>query len=139
MSATAPKVSSAWLFGSQASGRARPDSDVDIGLLVSQRLTTEELLDLQVQLMRATHNDRIDLSLLNDASSILCFEVISGRNVVCRDPALQAVFFSAICRDYERAQAMIERGFRHRRGSFETHSDVPRVDNGTTSTPTRTT
>lgn len=112
-----PKVSSAWLFGSQASGRAGPNSDVDIGLLVTERLTTEEMLELQYLLMQATNNDKIDLSVLNDASTTLCFEAISGNNIVCRDPELQAVFFSMTCRAYERARAMLERGFRHRRNA----------------------
>ncbi len=109
-----PKVSSAWLFGSQISGRARPDSDVDIGLLVCEPLDTEELLDLQCRLMEAADNDRIDLSILNCASPILRFEAISGMNLLCRDPGFQARFFSATCRDYERSMAMLQRGFRYR-------------------------
>ena len=112
-----PKVNSAWLFGSQISGRARPDSDIDLGLLVTERLTVAELLELQDQLMAATNKDVIDLSVLNDASEILRFEALSGRNLLCRDPELQAVFFSQTCRDYERAQAMLERGYRYRRSA----------------------
>ena len=109
-----PKVGSAWLFGSQAFGRSGPESDVDIGLLVTEKLTTDELLELQYRLMRATSNDKIDLAMLNNAPPVLRFEAISGSNVFCRDPERQAVFFSRTCRDYERAQAMLKRGFQHR-------------------------
>lgn len=110
-----PKVSSAWLFGSHAKGSARPDSDVDIAVLLQTPLTTEELVELSASLSWELHKDFVDLVVLNDASPILAFEAISGKNLLCRDESLQAKFFSLTCRLYEDSMAMWERGLRYRR------------------------
>lgn len=112
---SSPKISSAWLFGSQARGAARPDSDVDIAVLLSAPLTTEETIGLSAELSWELKEDHVDLVILNGASPILAFEAISGVNLLCRDRAFQAEFFSLICRLYEDNMAMLDRGFRYRR------------------------
>lgn len=110
-----PKVSSAWLFGSHAHGRARHDSDVDIAILTFSPLSSEELLRLSADLSWELREDRVDLVELNQASPILAFEAISGKNILCKDPNLQAEFFSLTCRLYEDSMAMLERGYSYRR------------------------
>ena len=110
-----PKISSAWLFGSHSRGEAGPESDVDIAVLVSAPLTSEEKIRLSAALSWELREDRVDLLVLNDAPPILCFEAISGKNLLCRDPARQAEFVSLTCRRYEDAIAMWERGLSYRR------------------------
>jgi predicted nucleotidyltransferase len=113
-----PQVLSAWLFGSRFSGQPRPDSDVDIGLLVSEPLGLGDYLRLQGELS-AIFEKTVDLSILNDASVFLQFEAISGRNLYSRDPFIQAGFASRTARDYEEAMAMWSRGLRYRREGLE--------------------
>ena len=110
-----PKISSAWLFGSRASGAARPDSDVDIAILVNAPLTVDELVSLSSELSWELREDHVDLVIVNDASPILAFEAISGTNLLCRSAAFQAEFFSLTCRLYEESMAMWERGLCYRR------------------------
>lgn len=105
-----PKIQAAWLFGSGHTGRARPDSDVDIGLLTSEPLTTEELIDLAGRLERELGVERVDLVELEAASPVLAFEAISGRSLLNRDPHRVAAFVSLTSRIYEDTMATLERG-----------------------------
>lgn len=109
------KISSAWIFGSHARNQARPDSDVDLAILVTAPLSTDELVRLSGRLSWELSEDRVDLVVLNSALPILCFEAISGINILCKDDAFQAEFFSLTCRQYEEDMAMWERGLAYRR------------------------
>ena len=110
-----PKITSAWLFGSHARGQARPDSDVDIAILVTEPLSTDELIRLSSKLSWETSQDRVDLVVLNEAPPILAFEAISGINLLCQDETAQAEFASLTCRLYEEDIAMWKRGLAYRR------------------------
>jgi predicted nucleotidyltransferase len=104
-----PKIRSAWLFGSRARGQERPDSDLDIGLLCSEPLTLDENLQLQWDLVPILKCDRIDLVSLRDSSPILCFEAISGVELLRRDEDEHARFCSLTSRLYESAMDRIRR------------------------------
>jgi uncharacterized protein len=85
-------LSALWLFGSEARGQARPDSDVDLATLFSQPVASEQLfeasLDLQSLLGRS-----VDLVDLRRASPILARQVLrDGRLLVDRDPADRHAF-----------------------------------------------
>jgi predicted nucleotidyltransferase len=110
-----PKITSAWIFGSHARGQTRPDSDLDIAILVTDPLSTNELVQLSSKLSWETRQDRVDLVVLNEALPILAFEAISGLNVLCLDAAIQAEFSSLTCRLYEEDMAMWKRGLAYRR------------------------
>jgi predicted nucleotidyltransferase len=84
-------VSAALVFGSQATGQARPDSDVDIAVVLDALPPPSERKDLLWSLLGALGkelgSDRIDLVLLNDAPPKLAFDVLKhGRVVLDRDP-----------------------------------------------------
>lgn len=77
-----PEIQAAFLFGSQASGRARADSDIDVALLIDRDSTG---VDTRRQLRRviaalAAHvaADRLDVVILNDAPPALAFQVLKG-------------------------------------------------------------
>ena len=108
------KVLAAWLFGSQVNGSTRPDSDVDIALLVSAPLVLDDYLGLQDQL-RVVFDKEIDLSVLNKASAFFRFEALSGVNIYSRDIEIQSGFVSRSSRDYEEAVVMWNRGLRYRK------------------------
>jgi uncharacterized protein len=103
-----PNIVSAWVFGSSKDGQAREGSDLDIGLLFAGKPTLGELASLRADLQTALEFDEIDLSPLNEASSILRFEAICGRLLFCRDTGRRAEFASLTAREYEHDMAMIE-------------------------------
>lgn len=93
--AEAEGIAAAWLFGSVARGTARPDSDVDVGVLFrvdpprtlagyrfDLEADLEELLQLPVQLV-----------VLNRAPVDLAFRVLrDGRLLVNQDPSRRIRF-----------------------------------------------
>ena len=85
-------LSAVWLFGSEARGQARVDSDVDLAVLFSRPVSGDELLaarlDLEVLLGRG-----VDLVDLRTASAILGRQVLrDGRLLLDRDPADRHAF-----------------------------------------------
>lgn len=88
------EILEAYLFGSQARGDARPDSDVDVAVFVSP----ERLPDLEresafgydaallTDLMSALRSNRVDLVLLNRADTVLYHRVLrDGIRFLSRD------------------------------------------------------
>jgi len=78
---TAPYVASAWVFGSIARGRARPDSDLDVALLLGDpdadaRTFRRELFDLAARLEDASGR-RVDLVVLGPRDPIVAHRVLS--------------------------------------------------------------
>jgi len=104
-----PKVSSAWLFGSQSSGQARPDSDVDLAILTRGALGWEELSAMYVDLMPILNTDRIDIVELSKAPVILAFEAISGQELCRRDQQAHLDFVSLTSRRYADVCHRLER------------------------------
>ena len=75
----------AYLFGSCASGAARPGSDVDVAILFDH-LPTPALLDRLTENLGAATERRVDLVVLNVAPPLLAREVVArGRLVMCRN------------------------------------------------------
>lgn len=87
-----PQVAAAWLFGSQARGEARPDSDVDVGLLLRARHKTVAdeyrlLGSIAAEIERALDGRCVDVVLLEPQGPIFCHHVLSeGRLVYDADP-----------------------------------------------------
>ncbi|HPS89602.1 MAG TPA: nucleotidyltransferase domain-containing protein [Methanosarcina vacuolata] len=73
-------VELAYLFDSIAEGTEGPLSDIDIGVYLSSKLTKgeriEKRLELIGELSTLIKNDHADLLVMNDASSVINFEVI---------------------------------------------------------------
>ena len=95
-----PEVLLAYLFGSHAKGKARPDSDIDIAVLVDESKIAGGHLDTQMRLSALIDNDRVDLVILNDAPPLLQHQVLKhGIKLFSRDKAKQVDFvFNAITR-----------------------------------------
>ncbi len=82
------------LFGSAARGTARPDSDVDIGIVPTRTMTLRERLDLGVALERALSCE-VDLVILDaNSSTLLRLEAAKGRPLLERTPGAFADFVS---------------------------------------------
>lgn len=65
------------LFGSQAKGLARSDSDIDLGILLAKHpIPVEEELQLCLDLVGAVQTSKVDMVLLNHADPLLCYEAV---------------------------------------------------------------
>jgi len=59
----------AFLMGSQASGRAKPDSDVDVAVLFNNSPAVEEILSLKDEIEHLVKKD-VDMIVLNEAGPV---------------------------------------------------------------------
>ena len=85
-------LSALWLFGSEARGQARRDSDVDLAALSSRPISAEQLFAARLEL-EALLGRSVDLVDLRRASPILGRQVVrDGRLLLDRDPADRHVF-----------------------------------------------
>ena len=110
-------VAGAYLFGS-ALGPCRPDSDIDVGLvLFPDRIVSEKageflLEDILEALPRIDHHP-YDLVILNQVSALFAFRVISqGHEIYARDPEVMSDFMERVSRrrgeDYPRYRRALE-------------------------------
>src|SRR5439155_12953278 len=75
-----------WIFGSAAAGRERPESDIDLAVLVKRLPSPLERITLREELGSALARP-VDLVFLEDASPILAMQVLGkGRLVKNRAP-----------------------------------------------------
>ena len=81
-----------WLYGSQANGEARPDSDVDLAVLCDAPLDPVALFDMSGRLA-AQLGTAVDLVDLRQAGGLLRVEATHrGKPLLC--PTIQADLFS---------------------------------------------
>lgn len=92
-----PLVNAVYLFGSQAAGEARPDSDVDLGVLFFQRSTLNQRVDLELLLSDALDR-RVDLVDLGQCGAYLALEAIRGERIYGADPVLCDEFDLSVMR-----------------------------------------
>ena len=79
-----------YIFGSQASGRTTPSSDVDVAVLTERAPSALERLDIAEDLSGIVGRD-VDLVILDDASPIIAMQVLrSGQLVIDADPHARA-------------------------------------------------
>jgi len=94
--ASQPDVVAAYVFGSVAQGRARPQSDVDIAVLLSADLDEETRFDRRLRLgweVERLIGRQTDLVVLNDAPPLLQHQVLKhGRLIFERDRAARVEF-----------------------------------------------
>ena len=91
------EVLAAYIFGSVASGRARRDSDVDIAVLVSDKIMRGDSWKYRLEsissLVDALCRDDVDLILLNEAPPLLAHRVLSKGKLILERSASARVAF----------------------------------------------
>lgn len=96
----------AYLFGSVASGRQHPFSDIDIDIDIAVYLKdgtdyTEEKLSILGSLMDELHTDAIDLVICNTAPLTLQARIIRHKEILIdRQPHLRHRFESLVMQKY---------------------------------------
>jgi hypothetical protein len=121
----------AYLFGSQAEGKAGPLSDVDIAVLLGPEIERETWADVQVDLMNALMDllDRSDLDLviLNRATPVMAQRVAQhGRVLFEAIPGTRARFQIAALRRYvdtEHLRRIQNRAFLRRVEEYRTRME----------------
>ena len=113
-----PRVVAAWLFGSANTGRERPDSDIDIGVLFDAPPALDEWFDLHTDLQDALDVGNVDLVVLNGKSPVLRYAAISGQRLYCRSLEEMATFASLTARQYEDSMALLARGYATRQAAL---------------------
>lgn len=81
-----PRVLAVYGFGSRSRDEAGPRSDVDVAVLLDQRLSLAQELRLRAEVVQELRRDDVDLVVLNQAPPLLRYEVVSaGRRLFARD------------------------------------------------------
>lgn len=82
-----PRVAFAYLFGSMATGRAGPRSDVDLAVYLTGPQDPSARLEIARRAADVLGTDRVDVVVLNDAPLSLTGRILQTRRVVVdRDP-----------------------------------------------------
>lgn len=91
-------VQAVFLFGSQARGTPSPLSDVDLAVLLADEFPSAGYLDFRAktvtELMGVLRTDRIDLVVLNEATPLLKYQIISSGKVLHEKDASRRISFS---------------------------------------------
>ncbi len=112
------KIGFALLFGSSQEGCLIKDTaDIDIAVYLSAQPTPAMLAEIVGLCQDALQYEHIDLVVLNTSDSILAFEALSGRLLVCNNEEAYLSFFSRTCRQYEDEMFRIERSLSYRRAA----------------------
>jgi uncharacterized protein len=103
----------AFLFGSRAQGRAREDSDYDLGILVDEQQAKEDrgrtIRKLAARLGREVASQLLDLVILNDAPALLRHRVLrNGVLLMQRSPEERVRFALETIREYQDGQVRRE-------------------------------
>jgi uncharacterized protein len=89
-----PEIVFALLFGSRASGRARPDSDWDIAVFLDEALDASTRFRVRRALAAALEPElTVDIVVLNEAPPLLAHRALTGQLLVDRDRARYVRFF----------------------------------------------
>ena len=91
------EIQAAYLFGSAASGRTRPDSDLDVAVLLTRPIGASRSLDYRLKLMTdlgaALHRSDVDVVILNGAPLLLAHRILSQGTLVFERSASARVRF----------------------------------------------
>jgi predicted nucleotidyltransferase len=81
-----PEIVACYLFGSQATRRARPGSDVDLAFLLADGMSRQERFDLRMKyfadLSGLLHKE-VDVVILNEVGEVLLGQIFAKGKVIC--------------------------------------------------------
>ncbi len=93
-----------WLFGSTARGEHRPDSDIDLAVLVDPSATVDQRIDLRARLIERLQDegvDRPDVVVADEAPLRLRARISTeGRVLLSRDEPRRVAWTSRVFREH---------------------------------------
>lgn len=110
-----PAVLAVYLFGSARDGTMRPDSDVDLAVLLEPSTQALRRLDIRTTLasrLEAVVRRRVQVVALAEADPILAFHALSGRLLLDRDPVERSLATVRMINRYEDERFTIEQFYR---------------------------
>jgi len=108
---TDPRILALYLYGSQANGNAKKDSDIDLGVLLHQDKNYSLLEEggLSVKLARLGN---IHVNILNDKSPLFRFKAIYPQKVIfCTSNGERADFEVATRNEYEEIEPYLNEAY----------------------------
>lgn len=112
-----PDISFAYLFGSAKSGIIPRGSDIDLGVyLTDTQKKSEYIVKISEILETLIGNTPVDIIFLNDASPILAFEALKGKQLFVREKFedIYTRFYSLTCREFESEMYWMKRQLEYR-------------------------
>ena len=111
-----PSVILAYLFGSQAKGKASEKSDVDIAVFLQEPLSDSLQIKLDLlQTLQEAGLDNVDLTILNEAGSVLKYQVVKhGQLLFEREKGNHKKFQIAAWKEYFDFQPTLEYFYRRK-------------------------
>jgi uncharacterized protein len=95
-----PQIQAVYLFGSLASGRGRPDSDLDLAVITGHERMALKKIDILARLAQEGFCN-VDLVLLPRDDIVLQYEAVRMNRIVYRRPEFDsAAFYSLVIRRY---------------------------------------
>jgi predicted nucleotidyltransferase len=100
-----PAIAAVYLFGSRASERFGPCSDVDLGVMLAAGLDAtarwRKRLDLLHDATRRLGTDAVDVVIVEDAPSVLAHRILARGRLLCEpDPRRRTVVAADVFRCY---------------------------------------
>lgn len=95
LQAALPNLLAVYLFGSQVSGHASPESDADIAILLDGTIAATTLWEHAEQLATLLNRD-VDLIDLRQASTVLQYQIITAGQRLWQADSQAAIFESFI-------------------------------------------
>lgn len=96
---TRSDIVASYLFGSQATGKAGPLSDIDVAVLLNERIPAELYSDIKLDLIQNLAplfgREDIDVVILNQASPLLRHRVLTTRKLLSNSDDRARVGFEA--------------------------------------------
>ena len=96
------KIKFAYMFGSQATGKASKDSDVDLAIYLIEGYTAVEQVYIRGDIIeegKTFFKKDVDIVLLNNASLLLKYEIIHD-GIIIKDDEKRSDFESLSLREY---------------------------------------
>lgn len=112
-----PDIAFASVFGSVATGKARPDSDLDVGILTDAPLGIARRRAL-VEMLAQTVGRPVDLIDLREAGPVLLMSALNGKRLIGRGGRTNAALLSRAWTDAADFLPVRERLLSHRRTAW---------------------
>jgi predicted nucleotidyltransferase len=85
VAAAEPRIVAVYLFGSRATGEARPDSDVDLAALFAEPVGLGDLVELENRFEERL-GTQVDLMNVGTCDPFLALAAIRGERLYCTNP-----------------------------------------------------